>query len=107
MRILIIEDDLDTASYIKRGVGEAGHLADHAADGRDGLLLATTEQYDVLIIDRMLPEMDGLTIVKTIRAAENNTPVLILSALGKWTTVYRGSKPARMTIWSNRLPFRN
>lgn len=92
MRILIIEDDLDTASYIKRGVGEAGHLADHAADGRDGLLLATTEQYDVLIIDRMLPEMDGLTIVKTIRAAENNTPVLILSALGEVDDRVQGLK---------------
>ncbi len=92
MRILIIEDDLDTASYIKRGIGEAGHLADHAADGRDGLLLATTEQYDVLIIDRMLPEMDGLTIVKTIRAAENNTPVLILSALGEVDDRVQGLK---------------
>ena len=92
MRILIIEDDLDTASYIKRGVEEAGHLADHAADGRDGLLLATTEQYDVLIIDRMLPEMDGLTIVKTIRAAENNTPVLILSALGEVDDRVQGLK---------------
>lgn len=92
MRILIIEDDLDTASYIKRGVEEAGHVADHAADGRDGLLLATTEQYDVLIVDRMLPEVDGLTIVKTIRASENNTPVLILSALGEVDDRVRGLK---------------
>jgi len=83
MRILIIEDDRDTATYIKKGVEEAGHVADHATQGRDGLLLATTEQYDVLIIDRMLPEMDGLAIVKTIRASENSTPVLILSALGE------------------------
>jgi len=92
MRILIIEDDLDTASYIKRGVEEAGHIADHAADGRNGLLLATTEQYDVLIIDRMLPEMDGLTIVKTIRASEFNTPVLILSALGEVDDRVQGLK---------------
>ena len=83
MRILIIEDDPDTASYIKRGVEEAGHVADHAGNGKDGLLLATTEQYDVLVVDRMLPEMDGLTLVKTIRASENMTPVLILSALGE------------------------
>ena len=92
MRILIIEDDLDTASYIKRGVEEAGHIADHAAEGKEGLLLATTEQYDVLIIDRMLPEIDGLTIVKTIRASENNTPVLILSALGEVDDRVRGLK---------------
>ena len=92
MRILIIEDDLETASYIKKGVEEAGHVADHAADGRDGLLLASTEQYDVLIIDRMLPEVDGLTIVKTIRASENNTPVLILSALGEVDDRVRGLK---------------
>ena len=57
MRMLIIEDDVDTASYIKRGVEEAGHVADHAADGRDGLLLATTEQYDVLIIDRRIGQV--------------------------------------------------
>ncbi len=92
MRILIIEDDLDTASYIKRGVEEAGHIADHAAEGKEGLLLATTEQYDVLIIDRMLPEIDGLTIVKTIRASDNNTPVLILSALGEVDDRVRGLK---------------
>ena len=92
MRILIIEDDLDTASYIKRGVEEVGHVADHAAEGKEGLLLATTEQYDVLIIDRMLPEVDGLTIVKTIRASENNTPVLILSALGEVDDRVRGLK---------------
>lgn len=83
MRILIIEDDIDTASYIKKGIEEAGHVADHADDGKQGLLLATTEQYDVFIIDRMLPQMDGLTILKTLRASEINTPVLILSALGE------------------------
>ena len=83
MRILIIEDDPDTASYIKRGVEEAGHVADHAGDGKDGMLLATTELYDVLIVDRMLPVTDGLTLVKTIRASGNTTPVLVLSALGE------------------------
>ena len=83
MRVLVIEDDLDTASYIKKGVEEAGHVADHAADGKQGLLLATTEPYDALIVDRMLPEMEGLTIVKTLRASDVHTPVLILSALGE------------------------
>lgn len=92
MRILIIEDDPDTASYVKRGVEEAGHVADHAGQGKDGMLLATTEQYDVLVIDRMLPEMDGLTLVKTIRAAGNTTPVLILSALGEVDDRVQGLK---------------
>lgn len=92
MRMLIIEDDPDTASYIKKGVEEAGHIADHASQGKDGLLLASTEQYDVLIIDRMLPEMDGLAIVKTIRASENTTPVLILSALGEVDDRVQGLK---------------
>jgi two-component system OmpR family response regulator len=92
MRILIIEDDPDTASYIKRGVEEAGHVADHAGDGKDGMLLATTEQYDVLIVDRMLPQMDGLTLVKTIRASANTTPVLVLSALGEVDDRVQGLK---------------
>lgn len=92
MRILIIEDDADTAAYIKKGVEEAGHLGDHASDGKEGLLYATTEPYDVLIIDRMLPEMDGLTIVRTIRASDINTPVLILSALGEVDDRVQGLK---------------
>ena len=92
MRILIIEDDPDTAAYIKRGVEEAGHIADHADNGKDGLLMATTEQYDVLVVDRMLPEVDGLTLVKTIRASENTTPVLVLSALGEVDDRVKGLK---------------
>jgi two-component system OmpR family response regulator len=62
---------------------EAGHTINTADNGKDGLFLATTEDYDVLIVDRMLPELDGLTIIKTIRGAENTTPALILSALGE------------------------
>jgi len=82
MRILIIEDDKEVSDYIAKGLKEAGHVTDQAFEGKDGLFLATTEQYDVLLIDRMLPYLDGLTIIKTIRASENHTPVLILSALG-------------------------
>lgn len=83
MKILIIEDDVETRQYVAKGLKECGHTVDIAADGQEGLLLATTETYDVLILDRMLPKLDGLTILKTIRAAGNTTPVLILSALGK------------------------
>lgn len=83
MRLLIVEDDEDVLAYICKGMKEAGHCVDTASNGKDGLFLATTEKYDALIVDRMLPELDGLTIIKTIRGAGNNTPALILSALGE------------------------
>ena len=83
MRILLIEDDHSVADFILRGFKEAGHTIDHSDNGKDGLFLATTESYDVLIVDRMLPGVDGLTITRTLRASENNTPILILSALGQ------------------------
>lgn len=82
MRILVIEDEPELAQYLIKGLKEAGHVADHAADGKDGLFMATSESYDTLIVDRMLPHIDGLTIIKTLRGAENQTPILILSALG-------------------------
>ena len=82
MRILVIEDDAATAAYIQRGLREHGHVADHVATGREGLLLAAAESYDVIVLDRMLPKMDGLAIVRTIRASGVKTPVLLLTALG-------------------------
>ncbi len=82
MRVLIIEDEQEVASYIKKAMKEAGHTADTADNGKDGLFLAMTETYDVLIVDRMLPELDGLSVIKTLRGSENQTPALILSALG-------------------------
>lgn len=82
MKILIIEDDKQVSEYVAKGIKEAGHNIDCASDGKDGLFLATTEQYDAMIFDRMLPSLDGLTILKTIRGSGNDTPVLILSALG-------------------------
>ena len=92
MRILVIEDDTDTASYIRKGLEEAGHVVDQAGEGKEGLLLATTEGYDVLVIDRMLPQVDGLTVVKTMRASGINSPVLILSALGEVDDRVQGLK---------------
>src|SRR6267378_5402033 len=82
MKILLIEDDADTAAYIANGLREHGHVADHAADGRDGLFLAAGAHYDVIIVDRMLPGLDGLGIVRTIRGAGVKTPVLFVTALG-------------------------
>lgn len=83
MRILIIEDDDDVASFVRNGLEQAGYTVDQAADGKDGLFLATTEDYDGIVVDRMLPKVDGLTIIRTLRASGIPTPVLILSALGE------------------------
>jgi two-component system OmpR family response regulator len=81
MKILVIEDDKTTAAYIQKGMAELGHVIDIAETGRNGLFMAAGEPYDVMIIDRMLPGLDGLGIVKTIRAAGVRTPVLFLTAL--------------------------
>jgi two-component system, OmpR family, response regulator len=82
MKMLVIEDDRDVAAYIVKGLSESGYVVDHAAEGRDGLFMATSGGYDVVIVDRMLPGIDGLALVAALRAAEFSTPVLILSALG-------------------------
>jgi len=83
MRILIIEDDREAASYLTKALSEAGHVATHAADGEDGLHLATTRDYDMMIVDRMLPKRDGLSVIAEMRKAGCQTPALILSALGQ------------------------
>lgn len=83
MRLLLIEDDRDSADYLVKAFREAGHVADHAADGEEGLSLAETGDYDVLIVDRMLPKRDGLSVIGTLREKGNKTPALILSALGQ------------------------
>ncbi len=92
MRVLIIEDDNEVASFVVKGLKEAGHAVDRAADGKEGLLLASTEDYDALIVDRMLPSLDGLSIVQTLRGAGNHTPILILSALGEVDDRVKGLK---------------
>jgi two-component system OmpR family response regulator len=82
MQILLIEDDIAIAEYIKKGLQEAGHCIEHIVSGKHGLTLAMEREFNVLIVDRMLPELDGLSIVKALRAIGNNTPILFLSALG-------------------------
>ena len=82
MKLLIVEDDKEAAAYLKRALTEVGHTVDAAAGGRSGLMLAAGETYDVIILDRMLPEIDGLGILRTIRASGVKTPVLVLTALG-------------------------
>ena len=83
MRILIVEDDREAASYIVKGFAEAGHVADHAVDGLSGYDMARDGPYDVLIVDRMLPRLDGLSMIGRLRSEGVETPVLILSALGE------------------------
>ena len=84
MKILLIEDSDRVAQFVRRGLTEEGHTVDHADNGRDGLFLAATGRYDVLILDRLLPDgVEGLAIVESLRRTENKTPILILSALAE------------------------
>jgi len=82
VKILLVEDDRQTADYIAKGLREYGHVVDHAPNGRDGLFLAAGERYDVMVVDRMLPGMDGLSLIKTVRATGVKTPVLFLTTMG-------------------------
>jgi len=92
MRVLVIEDDVEAAAYLVKGLRESGHTVDHAADGDDGLTLALSTSYDVMIVDRMLPKRDGLSVVSAIRTEGNDTPVLFLSALGEVDDRIKGLK---------------
>ena len=83
MRILIVEDDRQASAYMIKGLAESGHVADHAADGAEGYAMAGSGDYDVLVVDRMLPKMDGLTLVERLRAEGSTAPILFLSALGE------------------------
>ncbi|HED14504.1 MAG TPA: response regulator, partial [Gammaproteobacteria bacterium] len=83
MHILLIEDDKEAAAYLVKGLSESGHVVDHAADGEDGLHMALSVGFDVLVVDRMLPKRDGLSIIRMLRAGGVSTPALILSALGE------------------------
>jgi two-component system OmpR family response regulator len=90
MRVLVIEDDPEAARFLVKGLKESGHVVDHADNGRDGLFLAQSEKHDVMVVDRMLPEMNGLAIIETLRKEGRKTPVLILSALGEVDERVRG-----------------
>jgi len=81
MRILLVEDDLKIASFVTKGLKQAGYAVDHATDGEEGLHLALTEPYDAAVIDIMLPKLDGLSIIERMRREKINTPVIILSAM--------------------------
>ncbi|AXI50817.1 MULTISPECIES: response regulator transcription factor [Alphaproteobacteria] len=82
MKILVVEDDKMTGNYVAEGLREEGHTVDLMTDGKDALLQASTTSYDILIVDRMLPGLDGVSVVKTMRGTKNQTPVLFLTSLG-------------------------
>jgi two-component system, OmpR family, response regulator len=82
MRLLLVEDDQKTVDYVRKGMLEAGHVCDAIKDGRDGLFQAQREPYDVVVVDRMLPGLDGLSLVRSLRAARIGTPVLFLTSIG-------------------------
>jgi two-component system, OmpR family, response regulator len=91
MKILVVEDNERVAQFVAKGLRESGHVVDHAATGRDGLFLASSEKYDVIVMDRMLPGgIEGLGIVEALRATGNKTPILILSALAEVDDRIRG-----------------
>lgn len=92
MKILVIEDDKESAKYLLKGLREQGFVVDHCVSGKDGLFMATTEKYDAMVIDRMLPEVDGITIVQTLRASNNQTPIILLTALDKVEERVKGLK---------------
>ncbi len=83
MRVLIVEDDRETRDFLVQGLTESGHIVDSAENGKDGLFLAIDQDFDVLVVDRMMPQVDGLSLVETLRESDKQTPVLILSALGE------------------------
>lgn len=83
MRVLIVEDDDKTADYMTKGLTESGHMVDRAADGHEGLFLGSEGNHDLIILDRMLPKLDGLAVLQALRSNGSSTPVLILSALAQ------------------------
>jgi two-component system OmpR family response regulator len=91
MRVLVVEDDRDVAGFVLKGLKEAGHVVEHVDNGRDGLFMAASENFDAIVLDRMLPGgIDGLRLLETLRAQDNQTPVLFLSALGQVDDRVRG-----------------
>ena len=107
MRLLIIEDDRDAADYLAKAFREVGHVADLAADGEEGLAHALDGQYDVLIIDRMLPKLDGLAVIGTLRSKGIETPALILSALGQVDDRVKGLRAGGDDYLPSPIHFRN
>ena len=98
MRLLVVEDDKDVAGFVIKGLKEAGHVVEHADNGRDGLFIAASQEFDAIILDRMLPGgVDGLRVLETLRGQKNDTPVLFLSAMAQVDDRVRGLKAPSTT----------
>jgi hypothetical protein len=104
MRILLIEDDKEAAAYLSKALREAGHVPDHAPDGDTGAAMAAEGGYDVLVVDRMLPKRDGLSIIEELRTKDDHTPALILSALGPASAPVATTTCRSPTHFPNCLP---
>ena len=98
MRILLLEDDKQLGPYITNGLREEGHVVDHFADGKDALIAAMGQEFDLLILDRMVPSLDGLAVLKSLRASKNATPALFLTAVGEVDSRVEASMQAATTI---------
>ena len=106
MKLLLVEDEIKTVDYLKRGLSEQGYNVDIAMNGLDGLHLAGTGQYEAIILDIMLPDLDGISLLKSIRPT-NHTPVIMLTAKTLSAAVWRRSTPEPTTILSNLFRFWN
>ena len=106
MRILLVEDDQSHGQFITDGLKQAGHNVDHARDGMDGLFLATEEKYDVIVLDRMMPKLDGLSVLQTLRNAGKETPVLVLSSLASVDERIKGLKAGGDDYMTKPFEFR-
>src|SRR3954452_720656 len=105
MKILVVEDDRETAAYLTKGLNESGYTVDCANDGRKGLFLASSGEYTAIVLDRMLPSMDGLAVLGALRAAEIRTPALILSALASVDHRVKGVRPGGVDYLLKRRSF--
>jgi CheY-like chemotaxis protein len=106
MKLLVIEDETKLAEYLQKGLGEEGFVVDAAHNGIDGLHLATEQPYDLIILDGMLPGIDGLAVLAALRQSRQ-TPVLMLTARAQVEDRVKGCRPAPMTIWSSLLHFQS
>ena len=106
MRILVIEDDLEAQRYLVKGLKEAGHVVDEAGDGETGLTLALSRPYDVSIVDRMLPKLDGLRLVASMREERNMTPVLFLERALRCRRPHQGLAGGRGRLFDQALCLR-
>src|SRR4051812_49749900 len=105
MKLLVIEDDRETAAYLVKGLSESGYAVDQSGDGREGLFLATSGSYDAIVLDRMLPGMDGLALLGALRGPGSTPPALFLPGLGRAAAGAKGLRSGGVVYWVNPFAF--